>query len=335
MRYRRFGRTGLDVSEITFGAGWVGGILIDADDATRRQALASAFAAGINFVDTAASYGQGRSEEALGWLLAEVERQPYLSTKVGLDTARLADIPGEIERSLEASLKRLRRDRVDLLQLHNPVERTTGPHAVALAEVLRPGGVADGLARLAERGFFRFLGFTALGDPACCIEVAKSGRFDSAQVYYNLLNPSAGIGMPAGWRGHDFRGLMAACRAQDMAVMNIRTYAAGVLATEERHGREVMLTAGTEVADEEKRARAVLAALGEGHGTRAQAALRFSLANADVSTVVIGLAKLSHLDEALAAAAAGPLPPDALARLAPVWASNFGLGRASGSEGTP
>ena len=88
MRYRPFGKTGLEVSELVFGGGWVGGILIHQDDATKLQAIRRALEGGINWIDTAPSYGAGKSEEALGWLLKEVDQQPYLSTKVGLDMAR-------------------------------------------------------------------------------------------------------------------------------------------------------------------------------------------------------------------------------------------------------
>ena len=326
MRYPRFGRTGLKVSELTFGGGWVGGILTDRGDEAALTALRHALAAGINFVDTAASYGQGRSEETIGRLWPELAPAPFLSTKFSLDTADLSDIRGQIERSLEASLGRLRMDRVDLLQLHNPLGRTTDGAAIGLDRVLGPGGVADARDRLRQAGLFDFAGFTALGDAGACVEAVQSGRFDSAQVYYNMLNPSAGRDMPAGWRGQDFRGLIAACVEQDVAVMNIRTFPAGVLATDRRHGREVMLTPGTEVADEERRARAVLDALGGAHGAPAQAALRFSLAQPGIATVVIGLAEQGHLETALEAAMLGPLPEPAIAALAPVWAGNFGLG---------
>ena len=77
MKYRDFGTTGLKVSELVFGAGAVGGLLINQDDDTRRRAVRSALDAGINWFDTAPSYGQGRSEEALGWLLQEVEESPF------------------------------------------------------------------------------------------------------------------------------------------------------------------------------------------------------------------------------------------------------------------
>ena len=92
MRYRPFGRTGLQVSELVFGGGWVGGILIHQDDDTKRAAIERALEAGINWIDTAPSYGDGQSEQALGWLLQEVAKKPYLSTKVRLDLGRLDDI---------------------------------------------------------------------------------------------------------------------------------------------------------------------------------------------------------------------------------------------------
>ena len=324
VKYRKFGRTGLEVSELVFGAGFVGGILIHQDDDTRRAAIRRALDGGINWIDTAPSYGQGKSEEALGWLLAEVEEKPYLSTKVGLDLNRLDDIPGQIEASLQQSLERLRRPSVDLLQLHNQIGAATGDGAIGVDAVLGENGVADGLERMREQGLIRFTGITALGEAAACRAVIESGRFDSAQVYYNMLNPSAGRAMPAAWSGHDYGGIIAACRDHDVAVMNIRVFAAGILATEERHGREIMLSASTEVAAEERRARAVAKALGAEFGSPAEAAVRFSLANPDLACVVIGLAELGHLEEALAAAEAGPLPSAALERLDAVYASGFG-----------
>jgi aryl-alcohol dehydrogenase-like predicted oxidoreductase len=325
VRYRAFGRTGLQVSELIFGGGWVGGILIHQDDATKRAALERALEAGINWVDTAPSYGDGRSEEALGWLLQAVELKPHLSTKVRLDLGGQGDIPGQIERSLEASLKRLRLEAVDLFQLHNPIGPETAGGLLGVGHVLGKGGVADAFDRLRDQGLIRFTGITALGDVAACREVVASDRFDSAQVYYNLLNPSAGQTMPPAWHGQNFEGLIAACRAHGVAVMNIRVLAAGVIATDRRHGRENAITDDAELATEGERARAVFTRLGERYGTRAQTAIRFALANSDLSGVLVGMAELAHLEEALAAAAMGPLPDVALAELRDLYARNFGL----------
>jgi len=326
MKYRRFGRSGLRVSEIVFGGGYVGGIMILADDDTRRRALRRALDAGINWIDTAPLYGQGRSEEALGWLLAEVEDTPYLSTKVRLDLGTLADIPGEIERSVHESLRRLKRDSVDLLQLHNQIGARTGSGmlgAISIEDVLRKDGVADGLERMRKAGLTRFIGLTALGEAPAIIRALDSGRFDSAQIYYNLLNPSAARDMPAGWSGHDFAGVCAACARHDVAMMGIRVFASGVLATDRRTGREMVLTKDSALDIEERRAHAALHALGRGHGTRAQAALRFALANSDFACFVVGLGEASHLDEVIEAEAMGPLPADVMARLEAAYASDF------------
>ncbi len=172
-------------------------------------------------------------------------------------------------------------------------------------------------------GLTRLIGITAIGDTAACRRVIASGRFNSAQVYYNILNPSAGQDMPPAWQGRDFRGLIAACKEHGVAVMNIRVLAAGVLATEQRHGREVQMMPEAAIPTEELRARAVWRVLDERYGTRAQTAIRFALANPDIAGVVVGLAELSHLEEALAAAEMGPLPDEALAELRALYERGF------------
>jgi L-galactose dehydrogenase/L-glyceraldehyde 3-phosphate reductase len=325
MRERRLGRTGLQISELVFGGGWVGGILIHQDDAVKREAIRRAIDGGINFIDTAPGYGDGQSEEALGWLLQEVEPKPYLATKVRLDPASSEAIDAQIEASLAASLKRLQRDDVDLLQLHNPIREDGGDGALGIDQLLGEGGVAEVFERLKQDGATRFVGITALGEPAACRQVIESGRFDTAQIYYNMLNPTAGRSMPAAWSGFDFQNLIGSCKAQDVGVLNIRTFAAGVLATDERHGREVQILPDASMAAEELRAKTLFARLGERYGSRAQTALRFSLSQPDISGVVFGMAELDHLDQALKAAEMGPLPAEALEELEDLYSANFGL----------
>ncbi len=327
MKHRAFGSTGIEVSEIIFGAGAVGGVLIHKDDATKREALRRAFAGGINWVDTAAQYGNGKSEQALGWLLPESGATPYLSTKFQLDVENLKDIPAQIEERLMASLARLKRTAVDVLQLHNRIGAKPGGRVMTVEQILGKDGVADGLDRLREKGLIRYAGITAIGEAASVCEVIRSKRFDSAQVYYNLLNPSAGRNMPRAWTGHNLGGIVEACRSSGVAVMAIRIFAAGVIATDERTGRESVLTADTSVAEEERKAKAVFEAIDNistGHGTRAQVALRFVLSNPNVSCAIIGTAELHHIDEALQAAAMGPLPANVLARLDVLYESDFG-----------
>ena len=324
MKHRTFGRSGIQVSEIIFGAGGVGGIVILKDDATKREAIRRALAGGINWIDTAAQYGNGKSEEALGWLLPESGATPHLSTKFSLDVENLKDIPAQIEERFMGNLARLKRSSVDLLQLHNRIGTKPGGRVMTVEQILGKNGVADGMERLREKGLIRYMGITAIGEAASVCEVIRSGRFDSAQVYYNLLNPSAGRAMPKAWTGQNLGGIIEACRANHVAVMAIRIFAAGVIATDERHGRESVLLADTSVAEDERKAKAVFDAIGSGEGTRAQVALRFVLSNPDVSGAVIGSAELNHIDEALKAAAMGPLAAHVFARLNALYESDFG-----------
>ena len=80
MRTRRLGKTEIKVSELVLGGGYVGGLLLHQDDETKKLAIRHAMEEGINFIDTAPSYGDGESERAIGWLLQEVEETAYIST---------------------------------------------------------------------------------------------------------------------------------------------------------------------------------------------------------------------------------------------------------------
>jgi aryl-alcohol dehydrogenase-like predicted oxidoreductase len=331
MQRRRFGRTGLEIPALTFGGGWVGGLLIRGSEAEREDVLTRALAAGIDWFDTAALYGNGVSETVIGQWLRSVppDRRPRISTKFNVDTSpgsSAGDIAGQVERSVNASLNRLGLDRVPLLVLHSRVvdaaDRGSDPRSLSPAEVLGPGGIAEIMDKLRGQGLCDFIGLTALGDPGALAEVIDSGRFDAAQVYYNLLNPTAMAAGGPGWSSTDFDGLLHRCAAQDMGVMGIRVFAAGHLASSERHGREIAITANAENAAEEARARAVWDVLGSQYGTGAQTALRFGLACPLLSTIVVGIGETWHLDEALAAAGMGPLPNAAVAALEPLWRSH-------------
>jgi D-threo-aldose 1-dehydrogenase len=327
MRKALLGRTGLEISELAFGGGVTGGILIKPDEATRYSALRRALASGINWIDTAPIYGNGASEETIGRHLEALSPRPYISTKVCLRADDLGDIPGAIERSLEQSLERLRSDSVALLQLHNHIGTTVGERlALSPGDVLAEDAVADTFDRLKEQGLIHAGGMTAAGDTRACLEVINSGRFDVAQVYYNAVNPTAAWRrVPADWRGgQNFCGILAACFRQNMGVLNIRIWAGGVLASSLRPDGLFIMTSGTDLGNEMHCGAAVRAAFGNGHGTSAQAALRFVLGNRDFSSRVIGITKIEQLYEATKAVALGPLPSAAISRLENLWASSFG-----------
>jgi D-threo-aldose 1-dehydrogenase len=323
MRKSLLGRTGLEISEIAFGAGVTGGILIHEGEATRFAALQRAVAGGINWIDTAPLYGDGRSEEAIGRHLAVLSPRPHVSTKVRLEPPDMGDIAGGIRRSLEQSLKRLQLDRLALLQLHNQIGTAVGDRPpLSIRQAL--GEVADTFDQLKDEGLIQASGVSAVGDTAACLEVIESGRFDAAQIYYNAINPTAAwTRTTAEWRGQDFCGLIVACWRLNMGVLAIRVMAGGPLASPRRPDKLAMMTSDTDLDNELRCAAAVRAALGTSYGTPAQAALRFTLGNRDLSSRVIGISELSQLDEALAAVERGPLPPEALAKLDQLWATDF------------
>ncbi len=318
MEYRTLGRTGLRVSALGFGCGNVGGLMIRGSAAERERAVARAIELGINYFDTAPSYGDGQSERNLGQALRAVGAPVYVGTKFRLETDDFRDIPGAIARSLGASLGRLGMERVDLFQLHTPIGGTPGPEYVLHA-------IVPALARLREQGKIRYYGITALGETEGLHRVVEAGALDTAQVFYNLLNPSAGVEVPAGFPGQDFHGLLGRAKARQMGVIVVRVLAAGALSGEAaRHPVAVPsvdpIASGPDYRTDLGRAQALRALVTEGHaGSLVEAALRFPLASDAVSTVLLGYSSLEHLEYAAASVAKGPLAPAALDRLAGLW----------------
>ena len=325
MQTRRLGKTEIKVSELVLGGGYVGGLLLHQDDETKRLAIRHAMEQGINFIDTAPSYGDGESERAIGWLLQEVEETPYISTKVAIDAATRNDLVGQIESSIHDSLARLQRNSVDLLQLHNRLGAEDDGPTLAVKHLFAKRGVIEGLENARSQGLTKYIGLTALGEIEPCRTAIESDAFDTAQVYYNLLNPSAAHQMPRAWVGQTFAGLIDSCRTHDVGVMNIRVFAAGILATNVRTGREIPITSEQDLSIEQCRSDAIFAALNDDNYTQAQTAIRFALAHEDISCVLVGVADIDQLQEAIAGSLSGPLPKSSIANLQKVYDSNFGL----------
>lgn len=323
MKTRRLGRTELQVSEIIFGCGAVGGLMINAGAETRQAAVETAMAGGINWFDTAAMYGAGKSEEHLGIALRAARASPFVSTKIMVDTADLGDIAGQVRSLTEAGLARLGRESVDLVQLHNTIGPETKDRLIDVGTVLKPGGIADAFDNLKQLGLTRFAGITALGDGPSCCEVVASGRFDTAQVYYNMINPTAARAAPSISRGQEFAQIIDVCKANDVGVIVIRAMAAGILAGAERVDPRAFLTSDTDYEEEARKAKAVFDALGSTDGSRAQTALRFALSHPDISCVDIGPGSIGQIEDAIAAADAGPLADDTLATLTRLYETDF------------
>jgi aryl-alcohol dehydrogenase-like predicted oxidoreductase len=320
METRTLGRTGLAVSVLGFGCGAVGGLMVRGNPADQERAVARAVELGINYFDTAAMYGNGESERHLGRVIKSLKPDIVVGTKVRVPDGERSRIGEAIAVSLEASLQRLQLDHVDLFQLHNHITADGGDGGITPETVL--GEVAPAFERLREQGKTRFCGITAVGDTPALHSVVDARAFDTAQVSYNLLNPSAGAAVSPAYPAHDFRDLLAHTKSAQMGVINIRVLAAGALSgTEDRHplGSPSVepIGSGGSYHTDVRRAQRLEPLIREGHAeSLIDAALRFAIANDAVSTVLVGYSTLDQLETAARSINRGPLSRAALDRLA-------------------
>lgn len=341
METRMLGRTGLRVSALGFGCGNVGGLMVRGAPADRERAVARAMELGVNFFDTAPSYGDGLSERHLGQALRALRAEVHVATKFSLAPPDRRDVRGAVTRSLEASLGRLGTNRVDLLQLHNAIVRPGGSEPAGLEARVVLGEVVPALESLRRQGKIRFFGITARGDTEALHEVVRAGAFDTAQVFLNLLNPSVAFDVPRGFPAQDFGRLLDRTREQRMGVIVVRVLAAGALSgTMARHPIAVPavdpIASGPDYAADVGRARRFEVLVREGHAeSLVEAALRFPLASDAVSTVLLGYSGLEHLEYAAASVNKGPLPRAALDRLSTLWESMAGEAGAPERAGQP
>ncbi|MBV9198725.1 MAG: aldo/keto reductase [Alphaproteobacteria bacterium] len=331
MERRRLGRTGLDVSVLGFGCGAVGGLMVRGDAADQERAVARAVEFGINYFDTAAMYGNGQSERNLGRVVKSLKPDIQVGTKVRIPAGDRNRIAAAVTASLEASLQRLQLDHVDLFQLHNHITAEGPDSDLTPAMVL--GEVVPAFERLREQGKTRFCGITAVGDTPALHEVADARTFDTAQVSYNLLNPSAGVTVAPGYPAHDFGNLLAHTKAADMGVIAIRVLAAGALSgTAERHllGSPSVepIGSGSSYRIDVERARRLEPLVRDGFAdSLIELAVRFVISHQAVSIALVGCSTLEHLEYAAAAANKGPLPREALERIAAAQKSYVGEAR--------
>ena len=320
MQKRRLGRTGLEVSVLGYGAGAVGGLMTKGRPDDQERAVARALEAGINYFDTAALYGNGESERNLGRVLKALKADVVVGTKVRLSAEHRADVGKAIAKGMDDSLRRMGRDHVDLFQLHNPLVARDGGDKLAIDIALNE--VAPALEKLKKAGKTRFIGFSGVGETAALHRAIDSKLFDTVQVVYNALNPSAGGPLPKGAPGQDYGRLFDRAKAADMGTIIIRALAGGALAgTTERHPLAMQVvdpigSASTFAADV-ARAKALESLVRDGVvDSLTELAERFVIAHPAVSTMLVGYSTLDHLDAAIAAVEKGPLPDTALKRIA-------------------
>ena len=185
MEYTTFGKTGRKVSRIGFG-GAVAGLKnylheydpsSDTSFAGVVKALQKAYELGINYFDTAAGYGNHQSERMFGEGLRGVKPEEiFLATKI---SGRTGD---EAKKSVEESLKCLKRDYVDLIQIHGNSYKKEETDSI-----LGPGGLLETMEDMKRQGIVRYIGFTSEDNNDGMYRLIQSGRFDSIQMCYNFI----------------------------------------------------------------------------------------------------------------------------------------------------
>jgi len=172
---RKFGRTDMEVSVLGFGGAEIG--YENAPQSDVEKLLNEALDAGLNVIDTAECYPN--SEEKIGQAVSHRRKDYYLFTKCGhTDTGQGDWSKTSLLASIERSLKRLRTDCVDLVQLHS-----------CSLDVLKAGEVIEALEEARSRGYTRYIGYS--GDGQAALYAVQCGRFDSLQISINVADQEA------------------------------------------------------------------------------------------------------------------------------------------------
>jgi aryl-alcohol dehydrogenase-like predicted oxidoreductase len=320
MKQRPLGKTGLQVSEIGFGAWGIGGAQwIGAREDDSLRALHRALDLGINLVDTALAYGEGTSERLVGRVARERKGEVRIATKVppkdgvwpaapGVPVSQVFP-PDYIVRSCEASLRNLGLETIDLLQLH-----------VWQDEFLDQDGWRDALVGLKKTGKVRFVG-VSVGehDADSALRAASAGVFDAMQILYNIFDPRAQ------------EKLFPACQADGLGVLARVPFDEG--------GLTGTITPETVFPDGDfrneyfrgdrkrqvhERGLALQKVMGDEAKTLPELALRFCLSHDAVSSVIPGMRRVASVESSAAAGDGRRLSPGLRAELVRhAWPRNF------------
>jgi aryl-alcohol dehydrogenase-like predicted oxidoreductase len=324
LEYRTLGKTGLKVSLLGFGCGGVGGLMVSGDYHMMVRSVGRAVAAGINYFDTAQAYGNGRSEENLGRVLHELKPDVVVGTKVQLAETDKDKIEARIINAAETSLRRLQKEQLDLFQLHNPIglKHNKKQHWATVDDLEL---VIQAFQKLQASGKIHYWGINGLGKTEVIHQVVENCGAYTIQVCYNLLNPSAGYRMAENFPFQDYRELITKAAQRQMGVIAFRIIAGGALvANNIRHpiaAKHVEPIASSSVyeVDVALATRFQYLVSEKWAENMAEAAIRFSLSQPDISTIPIGLSSLDQLEKAISAVEKGPFPKEALDRLPEIW----------------
>jgi aryl-alcohol dehydrogenase-like predicted oxidoreductase len=293
MRYRKLGRTNIEVSEIGFGGFAIGGVDYGpTDDQDSIAVIERAFSLGITFFDTADLYGDGHSESLIGRTLKGKNPPPVIATKVGFVGERKRHQKKDFSRShilaaVEQSLKRLQRDAIDLYQLHNPT--------LADVESGEAFGVMD---ELVAAGKVRFWGVSVTSRDAIqvCHRALAWPSASSVQILYNLFHRQ------------DLEELAGEIRQHAMGVVARAPLEYGMLTG--KFSRASQFSSGDHRTwrwepEEFSKKLGQVEALKEAFEGKtfnlAQLAIGFALSHPDVSVVICGAKRPSQIEDNVAA----------------------------------
>lgn len=298
MRYRSLGRTGLSVSEVSLGTVELGmeyglkeeGVSSVPAEADARNLLNRAIDSGVNFIDTAAEYGN--SEEIIGRALKGRRSEYALATKCmhrldeGLD---YAESRRSISESIDRSLSRLQTDCIDLLQVH-------GRDLLELElRMIRDGAVMDEIEKARKAGKIRLTGYSSYSEEAALAAI-EEGRWDTLQIACNILD-----------RRYLKRVIPGACK-RGVGIIVRSALLKGALTDKSRFMPERLKP----LVDHVDRLVDIQSAT---RYSLPEMALRFVLMIPDISTVIVGADRLEYLEKAVSASDGEGLSEDILARL--------------------
>jgi aryl-alcohol dehydrogenase-like predicted oxidoreductase len=320
MKYRSLGKTGIEVSEIGYGAWGIGGRQwLGAQDEESLRALRRAIELGLNFIDTALAYGEGHSEQLVGKVVRDAPGKVWIATKVPPNNLLWPARPGVdidqvfpydyILRCTEKSLKNLNVETIDLQQLHvwNPdwIQRDDWRRA---------------FEDLKKSGKVRAVGIS-INDhqPDSALEVVKTGLIDAVQVIYNIFDQSPE------------RNLLPLVRQMNVGVLaRVPLDEGGLTGTIDEHTKfpngdfRESYFRGDRKKEVAAHVEAIKGDLNGVQGSLPEIALRFCISDPAVSTVIPGMRRMKTVESSCSASDAGPLPAGVLSKLKRhAWDRNF------------
>ena len=311
MHTRTFGRTGMQISEIGYGAwgigksGWVG-----ADDQESLRALQRAIDLGLTFIDTALAYGDGHSEQLVGQVMRGHRERIYVATKIPPKNGQwpaqagvqVADVfPGDyVTASTERSLRNLGLEAIDVQQFH-----------VWSDEWVGRGDWLEAVSRLKEQGKIRHFGIS-INDhqPDNVLKLIETGVVDTVQVIYNIFDQSPEDSLFPACLRHNV-GVIVRVPLDEGGLTGSITPETTFPEGDFRNG----YFGGDRKREVQARVEAIVADLGITSDQLAEVALRFTLSHPAVSTVIPGMRSVRNAERNCAVGDGRGLPTDQLEKL--------------------